>query len=975
MVPSGHCAYVEEVTPRVVRIYDPSTGTPVATLPEFSTPVEFVSLARNESRVAVRTADGKYSVWSYAPVNQLFESQNDSVAPGNMQLSPTGEKLIVFIQEALCEFDIASSNLTTRKHPGSEESAVGRSLDSCLSHDARQYVYESDVRGNSTILVDLRDHTYRNLSDINLRKGGLRFNHDGSRLISTDDQLRVIDTATGETLLEMPLLLRGGSSLSGYDHMWVSDNDSRMVCGSSFRGYFLLSGWRFSNQHVVRLRGGQTRRDLDDKTALLQLDIAPQGNRYMTLHSDGVARVQDSRNGRIVAEHRTLETVSHDLKMLSDGTEVVSVGTTHQIRRWNVESGETRWLTDAGYETWSHLQVDPSETQLAAYGDDGTLCLMNLDDGRRLWSVKLGEEPVVAIRFTPDNELMAAATLNGKIHFFTRRDGNLYKTLELLAANGDALLDFAFSRGGSELTGIHEHQISRMNWDRGEMLDPFEISDNLTIEVMLSVHYDEKNRVVLHGRSFDRMFAIRFDESGRELHRDLMEVEFFDSTIGLSDYDTSGNQLAIGLRNGDVCLLSVGDRDFVSATIQPRADELPQRAIDVSRSVHPVLGMPRWTIETRTPRGMVESVALTPRGQVVATSASGTVYLLGAEGGQTQGLLIGHAAEAVSVAASETSSRIASAGADGKVQIWDSQTRRLLHTIDPTVPVDEGDVVNIISVQRPPVGAVAISPADDLLAVGGVDGAVTLWNLRSGVFTGVLVKPSGQRAPIQQLAFSRDGDTLAVSGKQLVVDLWDVRKQSHMRQLNVKHWSPALVFSPDGTRLYAADGYELVDWALSSDSRDPLHRVRIGSYGRDIAMNRDGDLLAVCGGDVTLVPALDFDAARKVDGMNGVNCATFSEDGSTLFVGGNSSITAIDVEKGMPLWRQGSNEIQLAAASWSADGSELSFGGTLWQLVRWKVFESNRPVFSPIRGIRTTRLSPDGKQLAVASLRDGKGSL
>jgi WD40 repeat protein len=76
------------------------------------------------------------------------------------------------------------------------------------------------------------------------------------------------------------------------------------------------------------------------------------------------------------------------------------------------------------------------------------------------------------------------------------------------------------------------------------------------------------------------------------------------------------------------------------------------------------------------------------------------------------------------------------------------------------------------------VGALAFSPDGTLLATGGYDGALTLWNLATG--RAWIALGGHSTGPIESMAFSPDGQTLLTAGVDRVLRHWDT-KDSRLR--------------------------------------------------------------------------------------------------------------------------------------------------------------------------------------------------
>ena len=115
------------------------------------------------------------------------------------------------------------------------------------------------------------------------------------------------------------------------------------------------------------------------------------------------------------------------------------------------------------------------------------------------------------------------------------------------------------------------------------------------------------------------------------------------------------------------------------------------------------------------------------------------------------------------VALSPVADRLAVAGADGAIRLWDLRTRTRVHVLRTALHQRSGHDAAAL--------ALGFSPDGALLASGHVDGAVHLWDMAKGEPVPVKLRHDGA---VRTLAFSPDGATLATGSQDSNLRLWDV---------------------------------------------------------------------------------------------------------------------------------------------------------------------------------------------------------
>ncbi|MGH3722089.1 MAG: helix-turn-helix domain-containing protein [Pseudonocardiaceae bacterium] len=296
---------------------------------------------------------------------------------------------------------------------------------------------------------------------------------------------------------------------------------------------------------------------------------------------------------------------------------------------------------------------------------------------------------------------------------------------------------------------------------------------------------------------------------------------------------------------------------------------------------------------------------------------------------------------------------------------------------------------------RSTVRAVAFSPAGPILASGGDDGTVRLWNVTDSTHPRPLGQPLiGRTTKVNAVAFSPDGRILASGGENQPVQLWNMADPAQPTPLSptlTDHTNTVLsvAFSSDGRTLASGgDNGEVRLWNLA----DPAHPTPLGTplTGTTRAVNAmafspDGRTLAG-GSDDRVIrlwnvadPTHPTVLGQPLAGFHRqVNAVVFSPDGRTLASGGtdqavrlwNVTDPAHPTPLGPPLADR-TNYVNTVA--FNPDGHILAVGSDDGKVRLWKVNDATHPMLlgPPLAGhgsyVNAVAFSPDGRTLASVS--------
>ena len=652
---------------------------------------------------------------------------------------------------------------------------------------------------------------------------------------------------------------------------------------------------------------------------------------------------------------------------------------THEVRLWNVDSGEYIASLRGVDGRVHNTSFSPNGKTLAAGGADGKVYLWDVD-AQTVRTVLIGHtDDVSRVSFSPDGNTLASGSDDRTVRLWDASTGG---QIAILTGHIGRVNRVSFGRNGKTLASFsHEDGIVH-KWDLATRIPKFTISG-----------YGR-----LRGTQLDEPQDVIFGPDGKT----LASIGSDDGAIYLWDVATGRERLSL---NG--CRV-VGE-DIRSMNFSPDGKTLASGGSDDMVRLWDVASGREIAVLKSPPP--VQRVIFSPDGKTLAIHAGDNVHLWDVEARAEIVALTGHTGwvDSVSFSPDRDSKILAGINYDGdyNVRLWDIDTRaeigalgRDYQSLRSVVFSPDGETLAAINsvggmvhlwdvearreiavLPHASVQSVSFSPDKDskIIATGGIDGPVRLWDVPTGTQIGEAL--AGHDNRVRNVVFSPDGKTLAgVGGErygQHRLILWDVKARREIAVFtHLNH--PSISFSPD-SRTLASTGYDYDSvylWDVPTGKKKNLMTTRntVGIYyGAGVSFSPDSKTLASAdGNDVRL---WDVGTRRQIgEALTGhtqtVRSVSFSPDSKTLVSdGGDQTVRLWDVESRSQIAVLPHTQT-VRSLSFSPDGKTLATiddTSYVGEVRLWDVDTRTEIAVLPHAGVRNVSFSPDRDSRMLAS--------
>jgi WD40 repeat protein/serine/threonine protein kinase len=314
-----------------------------------------------------------------------------------------------------------------------------------------------------------------------------------------------------------------------------------------------------------------------------------------------------------------------------------------------------------------------------------------------------------------------------------------------------------------------------------------------------------------------------------------------------------------------------------------------------------------------------------------------------------------------SIAVSPDGKIVATGGEDNAIRLWDAKT--LQQYREPLIG------------HAGPVRCLAFSPNSKQLASGGNDRTVLVWDLEGKAREPGRIAPGGN--DVYGVAFSRDGKLILTCGFKQSIQLWDVKSGGgavHACTTTADIVSKAAFWPDDDHVLYAGDAGKVGLYSIKEKKQIKSFKGHTGN-GRWLALVDNKSFIV----------AADDGTARMWNRDSEEEVAAFGDKliGAMAYDAKHRRLLAVGPDKELRLWDVGKlqspprvfadHPTKPGQIALSPDGTTAFTGGPDLVVRQWDVDtgkETGSPVGHQARVV-TVALSPDGGQ-ALSAAADGE---
>ena len=541
--------------------------------------------------------------------------------------------------------------------------------------------------------------------------------------------------------------------------------------------------------------------------SIYSVAYSPDDSILVTGSEDAIARIWDSKNGKLLHVLKGHDDVIEAVAFSPGGERIATGSGDKTVHIWNAQDGKNLAVLKGHEDEINSLVFDTTGDRLVTTSFDKTARIWNLADGRETAMLVGHDDFLENAIFSPDGKQAATITENLKVRIWDATNGKLLKTIEdhlppLQAVFAKAATDTPPTVPPDEADLAVEPPAILEEFDAVLESEAFTPDESRVITVFedgsARVWYQSKAPAgsVLEGHT-GLIYAVAISPDGAQAITCSVDksLRIWDLTRGSQtraienlpagvwsvSYSRDGKQIAIGLHDNRVQIRSTDDMELIT--------EFKQDAI-----------------------GWVYAVSFNHDGTKIASTSGVSGWIWSTADGKELLELKGHSDEVTCIDFSPDGSRVMTGAGDNTTRLWNA--------------AKGGDSLKTLQ-QDARVNCVRFNSDGTRVVTGGTDNIGRVWDLNTGE---VLFTLEGHTEAITTADYSPDDTRIVTGSNDFTTRIWDASNgqqlatlEGHTDEIN------SAVFSRDGKRIVTG-------------SRDRTARIweaapwRTGDYPGDTAL-------------------------------------------------------------------------------------------------------------------------------------------